>query len=120
MVDKLGYSEGRVLQGRRYYPAPPPITETANYPVQRSAGEMGALTMLNIWKTIKKEKMPVRILTNEHDAGTMEYLHKDSIERELVHVVKTHAEGPWKIDGDEYPFPVDYHTGHTWADACAD
>lgn len=119
-VDRLGYSEGRILQGRRYYPAPPPITETANFPVQRSAGEMGAITMLAIWNTIQKEKMPVRILTNEHDAGTMEFKKSRYLEKELAHVVKTHAEGPWTIDGVKHRFPVDYHTGHTWAEACAD
>lgn len=119
-VDKLGYSEGALLQGRRYYPAPPPITETANYPVQRTAGEMGALTNLAIRATIKKEKMPVRQLTNEHDAATYEYLKSDSLERELRDVVKKHAEGPWNIRGTMHRMPVDFHTGHTWADACKD
>ncbi len=119
-VDKLGYSEGRILFGRRYYPAPPPITETGNFPVQRTAGEMGALTMLAIADIIKREKMPVFYLTNEHDAGTLEYLHRDSIERELADVIRKCAEGPWKIEGEWHSFPVAYHTGHTWADACAD
>lgn len=119
-VLECGYSQGEILFGRRYYPAPPPITETANYPVQRSAGEMGALTMLAIWDTIQRENMPVRILTNEHDAGTMEFKTSDSLERELADVVKKCAEGPWRIKGQDYMFPVSYHTGHTWAEACAD
>lgn len=119
-VNKVGYSEGCILGGRRYYPAPPPITETANYPVQRTAGEMGALAKLAIWKAIKKEKLPACILTDEHDASTIEYLHKDSIERELADIVKSCAQGPWQIKGQNITMPVDYHTGYTWADACAD
>lgn len=119
-VLQTGYSEGRILQGRRYYPAPPPITETANYPVQRTAGEMGALTMIAIDEIFTKEKMPAYILTNEHDAGTIEHEKRDSIRREVADVVKSCAQGPWDINGYKLFMPVGYHSGHTWAEACAD
>ena len=119
-VTDCGYSEGRILHGRRYYPAPPPITETCNYPIQRSAGEMGAITMLAIADSIKREKLPAKILTNEHDAGTIEFKKSKMVESALIDIIRAHAEGPWDIEGAKHRFPVSCHTGHTWAEACAD
>lgn len=115
-----GYSEGRLLHGRRYYPAPPPVTETVNYPVQRTAGEMGAIAMIGIWEDIKREKLPARILTNEHDAGTLEFLPERSVETELDDIIKRNTQGPFRINGKDHEFPVDYHVGSTWAEACDD
>lgn len=119
-VCDTGYSEGRILFGRRHYPAPPPITETCNYPVQRTAGEMGALAKLRIWKTIKKEGLPARVLTDEHDAGTIEFLPERSVETELDDIIKESTQGPWEIEGVKHAFPVAYHVGDTWAEACDD
>jgi hypothetical protein len=80
---------------------------------------MGALAKLQIWKTLRKEKIPAYVLTDEHDASTIEYLHRDSIEREVRDVIKSATFGPWAIRGDKYEMPVDFHTGFTWAEACA-
>lgn len=119
-VLECGYSEGRILHGRRYYPAPPPITETCNYPVQRTAGEMGAIAMLRIAENFKKYKVRAKILTNEHDAGTNE-IHDDATTRRVVsEIVHEAAVGPWEIDGKKWEFKIDEHFGKSWADACAD
>lgn len=119
-VLRTGYSEGYLLGGRRYYPAPPPVTETCNYPIQRSAGEMGAIAMVGIWQDIKREGLPARILTNEHDAGTLEFLPERSVETALDDIIKKNTQGPWRIKGVDHMFPVDYHVGFTWAEACDD
>lgn len=119
-VLKSGYSEGRILQGRRYYPADPPITETCNFPVQRTAGEMGALTMLKIADDLKRYGVKAKILTNEHDAGTIEQRDNAATRRAVSEIVHEAAEGPWTVDGDEYAFPIDEHWGYTWAEACED
>lgn len=121
-----GYSEGRLLQGRRYYPPGPdggvvaPITETCNYPVQRTAGEMGALTMVGIWKDLKKYHLDARILTNEHDAMTIEVKDNRETRENVREICAVRATGPWRIGDRSVEFPVDGHWGYDWAEACAD
>lgn len=114
------YSEGRLLFGRRYYPAPPPITETCNYPVQRTAGEMGALTMIRIWKDLKKYNINAKLLTNEHDAVTIECKDDASTRKSVEAICQDAAQGPWRIQGKEHVFPMAGKFGYTWAEACAD
>jgi hypothetical protein len=116
----LGYSEGLLLHGRRYYPAPPPITEACNYPVQRTAGEMGALTMLGIAKALKKYKLKARILTNEHDALTLECHDDPATCRAVDEICTSIANGPWTIKGRKHEFPAKGKFAYDWAEACAD
>lgn len=119
-----GYSEGRILQGRRYYPAPPAITETCNFPVQRTAGEMGALAMLRIWNDFKKYKVKAVILTNEHDAGTYEVHDDPQTRRDVEDIIMAAVQGPWKIQGNggevEMEFPAKGKFAYDWAESCAD
>lgn len=119
-----GYSEGRILFGRRYYPAPPAITEACNYPVQRTAGEMGALTMLGIWDDLRKYKVRAKILTNEHDAMTLDVHDDPDTRRAVADICTNRARGPWIIRGNHktvtMPFEASGKFGYDWADACAD
>lgn len=125
-VQACGYSEGRLLHGRRYYPPAPegnpqaPITEACNFPVQRTAGEMGALTMLAIDKAFIKAKLPVAILTNEHDAMTIEVKDTAKVRRAVEDICLSTAVGPWEIEGRKHEFPATGHWGYDWAEACAD
>lgn len=119
-VLKSGYSEGRILRGRRYYPAPPPITETCNYPVQRTAGEMGALAMLQMADNFKKYKVKARILTNEHDASTIECHDDAQTRKDVDEIVMKAVTGPWRIEGKDHTFPAKGKFGYDWAEACAD
>lgn len=119
-----GYSEGRILHGRRYYPAPPPITESCNYPVQRTGGEMGALAMIGIWEAFKKYKIPAWILTNEHDAGTIECRDNATVRKDVAAIVLENVQGPWKVQGNrgtvQLTMPATGKFAQTWAEACAD
>ena len=108
-VTKCGYSEGRLLGGRRYYPAQPPITETANYPVQRTAGEMTALAMLKADDLRQKLKLRGDFISILHDAFDIEcpaseqYVWCSVLEEAMV--------GPYDIDGKSTDMPVDTKVG---------
>lgn len=129
-VMQSGYSEGRILHGRRYYPPTvddkvhATINETCNYPVQRSAGEMGALAMLGIWDDLRKYKVKARFLTNEHDAFTWECRDDAATRRDIEDISAARMQGPWTIDGNKgtvsRTFPAKGKFGETWADACKD
>jgi hypothetical protein len=119
-VLQSGYSEGRILGGRRYYPAPPPITETCNYPVQRTAGEMGALAMLRMADTFKRNHVRARLLTNEHDASTIEVHDDPQSRRDVEEIVLQAVTGPWRVEGRDHTFPAKGKFDYDWAAACAD
>lgn len=131
---KHKYSEGRILGGRRYYPptigrdgveeANVTVNEACNYPVQRTAGEMGALAMLKIWKDLKKYKVKARILSNEHDAGTTECKDDPQTRRDVEDITMEAVQGPWTIRGNlktvTQVFKAKGKFGYTWAESCAD
>lgn len=121
---RLGYSEGRILFGRRYYPAPPPITEACNYPVQRTAGEMGALTMLGIRDDLVKYKVKAKILTNEHDAMTLDVHDDPASRRDVEDICRKRAVGPWTIRGNYQTVTQEFDCSgkfaYDWAESCAD
>lgn len=128
------YSEGRILQGRRYYPptvgqdgeliAHVTINEACNFPVQRTAGEMGALAMLAIRDKLVKYKVKAKILTNEHDAGTLELRDNPTTRKDVEAIVLESVTGPWTIRGNQktvtLPFKAKGKFGYTWAESCAD
>lgn len=115
-VQASGYSEGRILFGRRYYPDTPPITEVANYPIQRTAGEMTALAMVKLDAALERFAPSAGIVTILHDAFDVECREKD------VPVVKKLLEecmvGPWEMRGNhgvvKREMPVEIKVGHSW------
>lgn len=113
-VRACGYSEGRLLFGRRHYPAEPPITETANYPIQRTAGELAAISMLSIDTALHDELVGADIVAILHDAFTVECLEKDAYT--VASILTECMEGPWTIDGITQRFPVDVKFGHYWSE----
>lgn len=131
---KHHYSEGRILGGRRYYPptvgrdgeviAHVTVNEACNFPVQRTAGEMGALAMLKVRDDLVKYKVKARILTNEHDAGTLEVRDNATTRKDTQDIVIDAVQGPWTVRGNRKTvtqvFKASGKFGYDWAEVCAD
>lgn len=112
-VQLSGYSEGRILQNRRYYPREPPPTETSNYPIQTTAAEMTALAMLELNNVFKTERIDGGFVTIQHDAFDVE-VREDQAER-VAFLMKTIMPGPWRIEGKRHEFPIEVKVGTSWA-----
>lgn len=107
----IGYSEGRVLQGRIYYPKPPPITEACNWPIQRTASEMMNLETLAYWKRIKKEVKSARIVYQKHDSVVTRCREKD--EEKVKRIKSDMFNTEYTIGNRTRPFPVKIKSGRT-------
>lgn len=104
-VLNCGYSEGRLLQGRRYYPKPPLITEIANWPVQRTASEMMCLEMIELDEKLRKYTKDARIQVILHDAFDVDASEEEEgLVKEIMNEV---MDRKYTIDGRERHFPVE-------------
>lgn len=118
-VMACGYSEGRVIGGRRYYPMPPDRSETVNYPVQRSAAELMNLEVLELWDRLKAEVPTARIVIQLHDAVDVECRERD--EEKVSRIMSEVMNREWKVGNRTRMFPVEMKTtrsssGGTWYD----
>lgn len=107
----IGYSEGRVLGGRRYYPKPPPITEACNWPIQRTASEMMNIETLRYVKRLRKEVPRAQMIFQKHDAVVTVTPEKYV---EKVRRIKNESfTTSYTIEGRTRDFPIELKTGHT-------
>jgi DNA polymerase-1 len=119
-VEECGYSESRIMGRRRYYPRKPPITETANYPIQSTAADIANLAMLEIDDRLKKYKVKAKLkrgqvldlVTQLHDAFDVECPKK--YESDVRAIMQECMERPRVINGKKFVFPVEMKTGVTW------
>ncbi len=108
---KHGYSEGRVLHGRRYYPRPPPITEACNWPIQRTAAEMMNIETLRYARLLKAIK-DAKLIIQQHDSIVTQCRVKD-VER--VKALKSECfNTSYTINERTRPFPIEIKVGQTW------
>ena len=113
-VNACGYSEGRLLYGRRVYPAPPPITEVANYPIQRTAGEMMNIEILELERALDAEVPGAEIVVQLHDAFDVE-CDEDDVDK-VIAIMQRVSEREYTICGRTRPFPVEIKTSRDWGD----
>lgn len=118
-VMQCGYSEGRIIGGRRYYPMPPDRSEVANYPVQRTAAEMMNLELVELDERLSREVPGADIIIQLHDAVDVECDEKH--EEQVSRIVSDVMNREWQINNLTRPFPVEmkttrYREGGTWAD----
>jgi DNA polymerase-1 len=118
-VRELGYSEGRVLGGRRYYPRPPELSETVNWPIQRSAAEMMNLELIELDRRLKAEVPRARIIIQLHDAIDVECPEKD--EEAACKVMTEVMDREWTFCGLTRRLPIEMKVtraseGGTWAE----
>lgn len=109
-----GYSEGRLLFGRIQYPKEPPITETSNFPIQRTAGELTNLALIAIASRLEKEKLDGTIIAQVHDSILLEV--KEEQAEKAAAILKEEMERPVVIEGAERVFPTDIKIGKRWSD----
>ena len=111
-VRKTGYSEGRLLHGRRYYPRDPPPTETNNYPCQRTVGEMMNLETVAVWQQLKRHVPSARIVIQLHDALDIEVpeRHAGKVER----ILTDDMDCTYTIEGRTRRFPIELKRGTHW------
>lgn len=118
-VQRYGYSEGRILGGRHYYPAMPDPSEIANKPIQRSASEMMNVELLKLRAKMKKYKMKGRIIIQLHDAIDIECPERE--EKDVSDLMTEVLHSRWTIHGVEREYPIELKVtrareGGTWAD----
>jgi DNA polymerase I-like protein with 3'-5' exonuclease and polymerase domains len=110
-----GYSEGRILGGRRVYPAQPELSEVANFPIQRTAAEMMNLELIELHERLKKEVPSAHIIIQLHDAIDVECRERDleKVKRLMLEVMNRE----WAIDGRTRGFPVEMKVAtHDWSE----
>lgn len=114
------YSEGLLLGTRVYYPKPPAITETANKPVQTTAGESMALAMIGVDEDLEKTglaKHGAGIWSILHDALDIECPEDPIMIDECKAILKKNmspSQG-WKLsNGRTVHTPIDMKTAKSW------
>lgn len=110
-TNQHGYSEGRVLFGRRYYPRPPTLQEACNWPIQRTASEMMNKETLRYRRVLQKEIPNAYIVFQNHDAIVTKCREKDA-ERVKKLAAKMFTT-EYTIAGRTRPYPVEIKIGRT-------
>jgi DNA polymerase-1 len=113
-VRSCGYSSGRLLDGRRVYPAPPPITEVANYPIQRTAGEMMNLEIIQLDRLLKERVPSAKLIVQLHDAFDVECDEDDA--DKVVAIYNEVCDREYTIEGRTRRFPVEIKIGKDWSE----
>lgn len=116
---RVGYSEGRILGGRRYYPRPPDPSEAVNYPIQRTAAEMMNEEIIELDRRLKAEVPKARIIIQLHDAIDVEAPEAD--EEKVCQVVTSVMHREVTFCQQTRLFPIELKVtraseGGTWAD----
>ncbi len=83
-----------------------------NTPVQGSAADIIKISMLNIWRRLKKEKFKTRMLLQVHDELLFEIPEEEK--DTIVPLVREEMENAVKLD---VPLKVDIGAGKNWAEA---
>lgn len=127
-VMATGYSAGRLLDGRRYYPEPPQLPDVSNFPIQRTAGEMMNLEIIELDRrlaefrpysvsckngTVRKVQPPA-IVVQLHDAFDIDSDRRDEDRvRELLQSV---CDREYTIEKRTRRFPVEIKSSRDWSD----
>lgn len=116
-VLERGYSEGRIIGGRRVYPRPPERSEVANYPIQRTAAEMMNLELIELHTRLKQEVPSAKIIIQLHDAVDVEC--PADKEEHVTRIVTDVMDREWSFCGVTRMFPVELKVARypdTWAE----
>ena len=113
-VHSKGYSETHILNRRRVYPRPPERTDTSNYPIQGTAGDVKDLWMIDVDKLLKKYKMKSRLVIDLHDALYTHGPKKES--KDVEEIMQETSQVEYEICGKKYVFPVEAEVCKSWGD----
>ncbi|HEX2617652.1 MAG TPA: DNA polymerase, partial [Flavobacteriales bacterium] len=95
-------------------PELPPITEVANYPIQRTAGEMMNLEIIELDKRLTREVPDAKLVVQLHDAFDVE-CDEDDVDK-VVAIYKEVCHREYTIEGRTRLFPVEIKTSRDWSD----
>jgi DNA polymerase-1 len=96
------------------YPAPPPITEVANYPIQRTAGEMMNLEIIQLDRLLKERVPSAKLIVQLHDAFDVECDEDDA--DKVVAIYNEVCDREYTIEGRTRRFPVEIKIGKDWSE----
>lgn len=114
---EAGYSEGRLLGSRRYYPRLPERSEVVNYPIQTTAAEMMNLELIALDKDLKRYIPSAKLVTQLHDAVDVECRAKDA--KLCCELVEKNMGGhkEYLIEGRRATFPIEIKVAHNnWSE----
>jgi DNA polymerase I-like protein with 3'-5' exonuclease and polymerase domains len=102
-----GFSEGRILGTRRYYPNVPDLAEAVNFPVQCTVAEIMNLELIALDRDLKKHVPSAKILVQLHDAVDVECREKD--EKLVIQIMEDNmgAHKEYEIEGRRATFPIE-------------
>ena len=111
-VHRDGYSASRICDRRRVYPAEPPITEIANYPIQSTAADVVNTKTIKLCRILRREVPTAKLTCQLHDALDFRVptRHSSRVER----ITKEVLEEPVRIGDRMYSFPVELKSGSIW------
>lgn len=112
-VSRQGFSEGRVLKGRRYYARMPEVTEINNYPIQRTAAEMFNLETLELEMLLRAESPTSQIIMQLHDAIDIECDAGEAM-CVLSCLERVMHKREWTIEGRTRSYPIETKVGDDW------
>lgn len=113
-VGRNGYSEGRVLGGRRYYARMPDRSEAVNWPVQRTASEMMNLETLEFDERLQDEVPDAFFPAQLHDALDVDCAEGDV--EEVTRIGKECLTKEYTFDGRTRAYKVDVKVANSWGD----
>lgn len=120
-VSNLGFSESRILQCRKTYPATPELQTVANWPIQTTAAEVHGLAWLTLGSgrkgrpgTLARFKGEALLIKQWYDAFLVEC--RREIRDDVIPVIRDAMEQPHIIEGQEWRFRVDIKSGHRESD----
>lgn len=114
-VGATGYSEGRVLKGRRYYARMPDPSEINNYPIQRTAAEMMNLETLELDRLLRAEVPDAHIVMQLHDAVDVDCTERDTM-KVLSCMERSMHKREYNIDGRTCAYPMEFKVSNSWGD----
>jgi hypothetical protein len=120
-VSNLGWSESRILQCRKTYPATPELQTVANWPIQTTAAEVHGLAWLTLGSgrkgrpgTLSRFGGEALLIKQWYDAFLVEC--RREIKDEVAGVVREAMEQSHIIEGREWRFRVDVKSGRRESD----
>jgi DNA polymerase-1 len=115
-MSKCGYSASRIMDRRRVYPAPPPITEVVNYPIQATATDVMNICLPEVARRLHDVDPTALLMFQQYDAIDIE-CNEDACFA-VAALMTECMERPFEIEGHSYTFKVDVKVGVRWSDCC--
>jgi DNA polymerase I-like protein with 3'-5' exonuclease and polymerase domains len=109
-VCEQGYSESRILNRRRVYPAMPSLNETANYPIQTTAADVADLVLIELDRQLKKHVPSAKIVLQQYDANYVSCPERHG--GEVSRIMQDCMQMPVVLEGQTKTYPAAMKKGY--------